>query len=796
MVNRRQVTASFLNPAVVLLIPVLSFFSCVLPKNYQLKKPFVYKTNIKVKQQMPNDEKQDLISRLQNQLDDSLQVKTTTAIFSWKPIAPVYKKLDAPPVFDTLNVSRSLIFMNSLLYSMGYYAPKITDTVWSTTKKRRKNRDEHRVFVSFTVVPGKKLTLDSIGFDLQTPVLQALAMESKDQSLLQKGKPYSKQILSNELNRLVDTFRNNGYYRFSREDLYIEHDTVIAALIDPTLDPFQQAELMEKLKIKRENPTINVVVKQRPVRDSSHLMKYYIGNVTVYPDLPTIPDTTIVKTDTNLIRRITFITRSNKFKLPFIANNIYLRQGRVYKQENYFRTSNRFAQLSAWQYTNIDLENSDIGDSVLDVTMRMYPAKKQKFNVDLEASRNSNDILTASNLFGVGINFGLQNRNVYKQSIQTSTNLRGGVELGADFIQTTQASLSHTIAIPHRILPNFMLRREGRLRTPQTLINLTASYVDRRQFFTSRTINGSFGYNWAKVRQRITNESLVINSTHSFLWKPVNIEYTTLDGTDSFYNQVKSNPTLLLAFKTGLVIGQQFLYNSVRQKGNKTNVFRFSAEESGALLGFITELDKGDLFRFIKGDLQFTHTIDYGKTQLAMNSYGGAGVSYGKAGNGYEQTLPFQKAFFSGGPNGMRAWSVRRLGLGSSTYYNDTPRTNLDRFGDIKLEGNLEYRFLLGTLFEAKFRGALFVDIGNIWSRKPIDTTASAQGSDFQLNRFYKEFAVGMGTGLRIDFTYFLIRLDWAYKVRDPQRGEFSDRWFYDLHLGDGQFQLGIGYPF
>src|SRR6516225_1871551 len=184
MVNRRQVTASFLNPAVVLLIPVLSFFSCVLPKNYQLKKPFVYKTNIKVKQQMPNDEKQDLISRLQNQLDDSLQVKTTTAIFSWKPIAPVYKKLDAPPVFDTLNVSRSLIFMNSLLYSMGYYAPKITDTVWSTTKKRRKNRDEHRVFVSFTVVPGKKLTLDSIGFDLQTPVLQALAMESKDQSLL------------------------------------------------------------------------------------------------------------------------------------------------------------------------------------------------------------------------------------------------------------------------------------------------------------------------------------------------------------------------------------------------------------------------------------------------------------------------------------------------------------------------------------------------------------------------------------------------------------------------------------
>jgi len=474
---------------------------------------------------------------------------------------------------------------------------------------------------------------------------------------------------------------------------------------------------------------------------------------------------------------------------------VYLRPGRLYKQENYYRTSNRFSQLPAWQYTNIDLENSDQSDSTLDVTIRMYPAKKQKFNVDLEASRNTNDILTASNLFGVGVNFGLQNRNAFKQSVQTTTSLRGGVELGASFIQTTQASISHTIAIPRRILPTFMLSREGRLRTPQTLINLSASYTNRKDFFEVRTTNGSWGYQWAKIRQKEKNDQ-VYNSTHSFLWKPINIEYTVLNGRDSFYRQVKDNPSLLLAFKTGFVVGEQFIYNSIRQKGNKTNVFRFSAEESGALLGFITSLDKGDLFRFIKGDVEFTHNIDYGKNQLVMNTYAGAGLPYGRVGNGYEQTLPFQKAFFAGGPNSMRAWQVRRLGLGSSKYYNDSVHQDLDRFGDIKLEGNLEYRFLLGTLFGAKFRSVLFADIGNIWSRKPIDTTQSAIGSDFQINRFYKEFAVGMGTGLRIDFSYFLIRLDWAYKVRDPQRNEYADGWFYDQHITDGQFQLGIGYPF
>jgi outer membrane protein assembly factor BamA len=179
-----------------------------------------------------------------------------------------------------------------------------------------------------------------------------------------------------------------------------------------------------------------------------------------------------------------------------------------------------------------------------------------------------------------------------------------------------------------------------------------------------------------------------------------------------------------------------------------------------------------------------------------MRAYAGAGLSYGKQKDGStESSLPFYKAYFAGGPNSMRAWQVRRLGLGSSKFYVDTPQSALDRFGDIQLEGNIEYRFPLGTVYGIKLKSAFYTDIGNIWGRKPIATDTTG-GGDFQLNRFFKEFAVGAGTGLRLDFNYFLIRLDWAYKIRDPQRKEYSDRWFYGLSLGSGQFQLGINYPF
>ena len=144
----------------------------------------------------------------------------------------------------------------------------------------------------------------------------------------------------------------------------------------------------------------------------------------------------------------------------------------------------------------------------------------------------------------------------------------------------------------------------------------------------------------------------------------------------------------------------------------------------------------------------------------------------------------------------MRAWPIRQLGLGSSYFYTDTPYNALDRFGDIQLEGNIEYRFSLGSVFGIKFKSALFSDIGNIWNWTPIDNTPAAVGSNFQLNSFYNQLAVGAGTGLRVDFNYFLIRLDWAYKIKDPQRQVDKSKWFYNLSLGSGQFQLGINYPF
>ncbi|HSC36796.1 MAG TPA: hypothetical protein VLD19_02955, partial [Chitinophagaceae bacterium] len=209
---------------------------CVVPKKYQPNKPFVFSTTINIQGNLPPSEKQDLKSRLENQLDDSMKTRLVT-------VYPGRIRLDRPPVFDTGAAARSIVFMKSLMSSLGYYTAEIKDTFHITEIHRRplhisiipfritrKRKDQSRVNVIFDVRPGKGYKFDSIVYKLQDSALQRIAVARRGNSLLKKGAPYSVDVISEELDRLVDLFRNQGYYKFNKEDLLAERDTVFAAL--------------------------------------------------------------------------------------------------------------------------------------------------------------------------------------------------------------------------------------------------------------------------------------------------------------------------------------------------------------------------------------------------------------------------------------------------------------------------------------------------------------------------------------------------------------------------------------
>jgi outer membrane protein insertion porin family len=756
------------------LLVLLLAASCTVPKRYQKNKPFVYKTNITLQTNLSGGEKLALKEGLQNQLDDSLKVRTVLAVRAVPPF--LYNRLSRPPVFDTLYIGRSKTFMNALLNAQGYFSPIINDTFTIDTV-----RDQQRVTVRFDVVTGKVLRLDSIGYALQTPELQQLANDNKEESLLKSGDPYSLQNVSGELDRLLHIYRNNGYFKITKEDLFAEHDTVVAALIDPTLDPFEQIRLLDSLQKKRENPTINVVIKQRVPKDSTHLNKYYFNNIAVYPDMNILLDTGSRFRFSSVYDNFRFRHNSRRFKIPFLARNIFIRKGDLYQVDNYFKTINTFTNLGAWQQVDIDVREHPDSLGLLNANIKLYPARKQSLNIDFETSRNASDVLTTGSLFGIGLNLGLNNRNAFRESIQTSSSVRFGVELGTNIVQTIQTSFSHNIYIPRFILP-FRVRSEKNMISPRTIVNFNLAYTNRRDFFEVRSVNASWGYEWTK-------------RNHTWQYIPLNFEFTDVGATDSLRKLQARIPSLEFAFNNGLIISQVLTYATARSVGKHKTLFRARMEESGAIFGLIKNLDRGDLNRFIKGDVEYKYFIENKKSTWAFRIFGGYGYAYGRSGDSTETSLPFFKAYFGGGPYSMRAWRVRQLGLGSNIFYDTAAVGSLDRFGDIKLEANIEYRFDIGRIFGIKVQSALFSDIGNVWLRE-TQNDPNLVNANFSFSRLYKDLAVAGGTSLRLDFDFFLIRFDWAYKLKNPFYSDINNGWFQKISLGDGQFQLGIGYPF
>ena len=225
---------------------------------------------------------------------------------------------------------------------------------------------------------------------------------------------------------------------------------------------------------------------------------------------------------------------------------------------------------------------------------------------------------------------------------------------------------------------------------------------------------------------------------------------------------------------------------------------RFNAEAAGNMLAAAGRLTgarkKNDYYNFLgqpyaqyvrlDADVRYNvHINDI--SSVVYRAFAGIGIPFGNS-----RAIPFEKQYFGGGANGIRAWQVRSLGPGS---YEVPDTINfINQTADIKLEANVEYRFKLFWVLE----GALFMDAGNIWT---FNEDASRQGARFKFGKFINDMAVGTGTGFRFDFSFVTARVDMGVKLRDPAINQGS-KWILasrPFDFGDDiTFVPGIGYPF
>ncbi|HVZ24410.1 MAG TPA: BamA/TamA family outer membrane protein, partial [Sediminibacterium sp.] len=730
-----------------------------------------------------------LSADLPNYWDDSLKVQKIQQF-------GILYKIKNPPVFDSANIARSITFMNAYLNSQGYYYAGFTDSVRFDTV-----RNQIRANIKMFIDVGKNITIDSVRYQMADSNLQQLTMEARSNTLLTKGAPYTKQLISSELDRLVSLYRQHGYFRFTREDVMALVDTMDTRLLQLSLDPFKQAEIIaEAARMRRENPTWKVTIFRPTDKDSSHIRQYYIGRQYFYPETKVTDQIDSLRFKSGFLeekhRSITMRYKKGLFNYRPLRENSFMRSGELYDESNYYKSINTLGQLGAWD--QVDAIPVVRDKDSLDIYFFLVPAIKQSITVNQEVSLNTSDIIGQTNLWGISTNLTYNNRNVWKSAIQSVANLRAGVELnvltnnGQQFLQTFLVNLGHTYAFPKLIQPFKNWRALNRLDNKRTLFSINGNYIDRRGYYQLRSLTTSWGYEWKK-------------GNNVWYYKPLNLELYALDTLDGLRQLFQTSPALRNSFNSGKVLSQTLSFvrnfNSLHNP-NISHYIRFGIEEAGGLFGLIGGL-RNQIYRFLKVEGEYRQSIQFQKTQLAMRAYAGVGYNYGSD-TARDRTLPFFKQFTAGGPFSMRAWALRQLGLGSSHQSESDPAANSyrDRFGDMQLEANIEYRFPITTIAGFKVSSAVFTDMGNIWNVKnnPADPAAT-----FRLKNLGHDLAIGVGTGLRMDFSYFLLRLDFAYKLKDPGR-EYNDGWARrfewtetrnnGLKINNYAFQLGMQLPF
>lgn len=318
-------------------------YGCYRASHYQYDKPFAFKNNIEVTADVSPAEKKDLERTLALQLDDSLQTNVKDYLF-------VMHISQSPAVYDTSYANSSLGTMRYYMVSQGFFSPEEgytfrVDTVRANSKHHRKIR----VTTNFFVQAGPRTLLDSIVVDIHDSTLQHLADSAHSGTLLVRGDPFNQDKLQGEVNRLIDIYKNNGYYAITQDAFQVQLDTTNPLLINPAIDPLERIHLFSEQQRQQKNPTTDLYLTLAPNLDSTLIKKYFIRQVFIYPDFETTRDNRKTPLTGLYLDSINLRYHELRFKPGFLIRNNYLQPGALYRQDDYNKTLNTLNFLGVWQ---------------------------------------------------------------------------------------------------------------------------------------------------------------------------------------------------------------------------------------------------------------------------------------------------------------------------------------------------------------------------------------------------------------------------------------------------------------
>lgn len=711
---------------------------------------------------------------------------------------------------------------NFLMRVMGeppaYYNPKLTESTRKELEKYMKtqgffqgtatfkvdtiSKKSKTISVKYKVIENQPTLLDSITYQTDNQHIDSLLKKYR-LDFLKKNDRYSQGNVDKERARIEDILQNNGYLHFGRQYVSVEVN------IDSVR--FQVNHLTD-LRITINNPIKmdTVALKKKIIGsiDNKVSLDEMTGIHTLYTvreiyfwtkieDNEKIDTTNAVVFPRTNPKFIKYTASSRIFSKKILDSRIFIKSGDVFSRQKRNFTRNRLANLDMFKFVDIGLQEEKNAQITYYITV--IPAE----NKILSAETGLN---VTQNIPGPFLNLSLKNLNpfggleIWDNSILVGLDGQTAFTQNTSALRTVQIGFNSSLILPQFFFPLKKASRYLNQYNPKTTFLIGFNYTNRKPEYIRTNFRTAITYSIIPSEKR----------TYSFTLLDFNISSTPTKSVEfqAFLDalQAQGNP-FFQSFRTALVTSSTFAYTynetdtKSANKNKKARYFKATFEPGGTMLNFIKQTVQGtnatptilglNTFKFLRFFADFNYNLPVSKNnKIAWRIFGGAAIPYGGS-----NTIPYEKFFFAGGSNSMRAFPARRLGSGSYNRIRNGEADRGEQPGNFIMETNVEFRHKIWWVFN----GALFADIGNTWA---LNDNSSRPGADFSKD-FYKEFAVGIGYGLRLDFNFLIVRIDAAIKAIDPSR-ELGKRYvlpefsFSKPFTGTNglNFVVGIGHPF
>ena len=675
-----------------------------------------------------------------------------------------------PPVIISNQLrNKSTNQLSIFLTNNGFFENLVEDSLSVLSDKQGE--------VIYSIKTGKPSFIRHVKYNFSDSIVGFYLDSIKPYSLIKTGDLFNTDLMDSERDRITNFLKNNGFYFFNKEFIYFSIDTI-------GLDHLVDVE-MGVQNYKHKSQKSDTIV-EKPHKQ----FKINSVNVNINSDDRFIKG---LLSDTLKSSSITIVNNQPiKYQKRVLKNAISIKRNMLYSKKLAEDSYRRLSTLGLFKSVAITFDTL-LNKNLVDATIDLVAAKTQNFTLSIDGTNNEGQ-------FGMEGSMNYLHANLFHGGERFKLSFKGGLESQLLVTNNNESSLFNTVELGpqlHVLIPKYFLINQLKKLKKHTngRTEITAAVnFQKRPDFTRWNQELSFGW--------IFHE----NKTKTWHINPIVLSAINIDKTPEFSLQIDSlNDKLIAAsFQDHIIAGgvYSFEYNG-QQKNKYRNEFYFKStfECGGGMLYQFHKLINKPLNQLNSYDILGIRYAHFQKLFLDMRYYmpltersklvyrlaGGMGVPRANL----REALPFEKSFYSGGANGMRAWKARSLGPGS--YYDSLQR--FDKIGDIQIEGNLELRFPFSSWVE----GAFFVDMGNVWLLR--EDSIRTQGQ-FRKESFLNEIAFGSGLGLRLNLDFFIIRVDVAMPIKNPAISLPNNRWVFGKSTAERQqfypvqFNLGIGYPF